>query len=89
MQAQFGHRYMANRVNRTVAKAQGMRNPMPSPRLLPIKQAAQYLGLTVWAIRERIWAGQIPVVQFPGGRKQYLDVRDLEDFINENKKTIR
>jgi excisionase family DNA binding protein len=80
---------MANRVNRTVAKAQGMRNPMPSPRLLPIKQAAQYLGLTVWAIRERIWAGQIPVVQFPGGRKQYIDVRDLDDFINNNKSTIR
>jgi hypothetical protein len=79
---------MANRVNRTVAKAQGTTNPMPSPRLLPLKQAAQYLGLTVWAIRERIWAGQIPVVQFPGGRKQYIDVQDLECFIQNNKTTI-
>jgi hypothetical protein len=61
---------------------------MLSPRLLPLKAAAQYLGLTVWALRERIWAGQIPVVQFPGGRKQYLDVRDLESFIENNKKTI-
>jgi hypothetical protein len=61
---------------------------MPSPRLLPLKQAAQYLGLTVWAIRERIWAGQIPVVQFPGGRKQYIDVQDLECFIQNNKTTI-
>jgi hypothetical protein len=79
---------MANRVNRTVTKAQGIPNPMASPRLLPLKQAAQYLGLTVWAIRERIWAGQIPVVQFPGGRKQYIDVQDLESFIQNNKTTI-
>ena len=59
-----------------------------SPRLLPLKDAAQWLGLTVWAMRERIWAGQIPVVQFPGGRKQYIDVQDLEMFIQGNKRTI-
>ena len=65
-------------------KAQGMYNP----RLLPLKDAAQWLGLTVWAMRERIWAGQIPVVQFPGGRKQYIDTQDLEAFIKKNKRLI-
>jgi len=65
-------------------KAQGISNP----RLLPLKDAAQWLGLTVWAMRERIWAGQIPVVQFPGGRKQYVDVQDLEAFIQKNKRVI-
>jgi hypothetical protein len=59
------------------------------PRLLPLKRAAQWLGLTEWAMRERIWAGQIPVVRFPGGRKMYLDMQDLESFIQENKETIR
>jgi predicted site-specific integrase-resolvase len=59
-----------------------------NPRLLPLKDAAQWLGLTVWAMRERIWAGHIPVVQFPGGRKQYVDVQDLERFIQKNKRTI-
>jgi len=67
--------------------AQGIGNPI-SPRLLPLKDAAQYLGLTVWAIRERIWAGQIPVIQFPGGRKQYIDIQDIELFIQKNKRTI-
>lgn len=67
--------------------AQGICNPM-FPRLLPLKQAAQYLGLTTWAMRERIWAGKIPVIQFPGGRKQYIDVQDLEAFIQNNKRTI-
>ena len=62
---------------------------MPSPRLLPLKQAAEWLGLTVWGLRERIWSGDIPVVQFPGGRKQFIDTQDLEAFISNNKKTIR
>ncbi len=59
-----------------------------SPRLLPLKDAADYLGLTVWALRERIWAGTLPVVQFPGGRKQYLDRMDLDAFIEANKRVI-
>ena len=76
---------MAKRTGITPNKtAQGIANP----RLLPLKDAADWLGLTVWALRERIWAGQIPVVQFPGGRKQYIDVQDLEAFIQSNKRTI-
>ena len=59
-----------------------------NPRLLPLKDAAKWLGITTWAMRERIWAGQIPVVMFPGGRKQYVDVNDLEAFIQKNKRTI-
>ena len=58
------------------------------PRLMPLKKAAEYLGLTVWALRERIWAGDIPVVQFPGGRKQFIDVKDIEAFIERNKVVI-
>jgi excisionase family DNA binding protein len=58
------------------------------PRLLPLKAAAQYLGLTVWAIRERIWQGILPVVRFPGGRKMYLDTRDLDQFITNHKRVI-
>jgi hypothetical protein len=57
--------------------------------LLPLKDAAQWLGLTVWSLRERIWAGDIPVVRFPGGRKQFIDTQDLEDFIHRNKMTIK
>ena len=72
-------------------KRHGMieKKPINIPRLLPLKKAAEYLGLTIWAMRERIWAGQIPVVRFPGGRKMYIDTNDLEDFIKQNKETIR
>jgi len=58
------------------------------PRLLPLKMAAGYLGLTVWGMRERIWAGDIPVVRFPGGRKMFIDTADIEKFIEQNKMTI-
>jgi len=67
--------------------AQGITNPW-GPRLLPLKNAAQQLGLTLWAMRERVWAGQIPVVRFPGGRKLYVDSKDIESFIQRNKHFI-
>ncbi len=60
----------------------------PKPRLLSLKGAAEYSGLTIWCLRERIWAGDIPVVRFPGGRKQFLDVKDLDKFIEDNKTVI-
>ena len=78
---------MGTRNDKTVTKAQRIDDPTV-PRLLPLKDAAEYMGLTVWALRERIWAGQIPVVQFPMGRKQYIDVADIEDFIKKNKRVI-
>jgi len=68
-------------------QAQWIHNPT-GPRLLTLKAAADYLGLTVWGMRERIWAGQIPVVRFPGGRKMFVDTMDIEKFIEENKRTI-
>lgn len=78
---------MGNRINKAITREQGIEYPM-SPRLLPLKRAAEYLGLTVWGMRERIWAGDIPVVQFPGGRKQFIDTKDLEAFIERNKRVI-
>jgi excisionase family DNA binding protein len=75
-----------NRVNRTIIKDERLGDPLAvSPRLLPLKAAATYLGLTVPAIRERIWDGLIPVVRFPGGTKMFIDVKDLDDFIEEHK----
>jgi hypothetical protein len=71
-------------INRTIYKS-----GTNGPRLLPLKKAADYLGLTVWSMRERIWAGDIPVVRFPGGRKMFIDVLDLEEFIQRNKEVFK
>ena len=39
-------------------------------------------------IRERVWAGDIPVVRFLGGRKTFIDTKDIEDFMKKNKTRI-
>lgn len=64
-----------------------------SPRLLTLKDAANYIGLSVWAMRERVWCGAIEVVRFKNadgewGRKMYFDRQDLETFIKDNKTRI-
>ena len=87
IRAQNGHNVMKHTGIIEKKQAPVINNPL-SPRLLPLKRAAEYLGLSTWAMRERIWAGDIPVVRFPGGRKMFLDVQDLEQFIVQNKTTI-
>ena len=72
-------------IERTTAQ---IKTGLPGPRLLTLKKAAEFLGLTDWAMRSRIWAGDIPVVRFQGGRKMYIDVRDIEKFIERNKMTF-
>lgn len=82
-----GRHRMAKREGIRHSEAHGIGNPT-CPRLLPLKQAAEYLGLTTWAMRERIWAGQIPVVRFPGGRKMYVDRNDIDRFIESHKMVV-
>jgi excisionase family DNA binding protein len=58
-------------------------NSKTAKRLYSLGEAAAYLGRTVGAVREVIWAGKIPIVRFD--RRIYLDIRDLERFIEQNK----
>ena len=66
----------------TKKKAQGITNP-PAKRLYDLKSAGLYLGRPTWSIRELIWAGKLPVVQ--DGRKQYVDLYDMDTYIERNK----
>ena len=74
-----------NRQNRKDTENGARISDAQSPRLLPLREAARYLGLSVWAMRERCWAGDLRVVRFKGGRKIFLDIRDLEKFIEQSK----
>src|SRR5262245_9432832 len=68
-----------------------------TPRLLNLKQAAQYLGLSFWTIRDYVLAGYIPSVQLPplrpregdrpraALRRVMVDVRDLDTFVDRRK----
>ena len=47
---------------------------------MTLKQASEYLGLTVWAIREEMGWLASGCQTFPQGKKQYIDRDDLEVF---------
>jgi excisionase family DNA binding protein len=52
-------------------------------RLLTLKQAAEYLGVSAWTVRRLVWRGDLPHV--PIGRLVQLDRVDLDHWIEEKK----
>lgn len=61
----------------------------PKQRLYSVKEAALYLGRTVWGVRELIWSHELPVIQSGRGGKQYIDVFDMDAWIEKNKANLR
>jgi len=86
LKAQNGHSGLEVAGRNEKNKAQRIQNPV-RPRLLPLKKAAELLGVTDWAMRTFIWNGVIPYVRYPGGRKMFIDVADLDRFVERNKIT--
>ena len=84
MQSQDGHSGMELTENQTKKKAQRITNPQ-RPRLLSLKEAATFLGVGIWTMRDIVWSGAVPLVRFR--RRMYFDVRDLEQLIERNKVT--
>jgi excisionase family DNA binding protein len=70
--------------NQLTKGAHGISNPL-CKRLYTLKEAAEYLGRSEWSMRELIWAGKIPVVRQDGGRKIFLDILDLMNFVETSK----
>ena len=60
-------------------------NSLAQKRLFTLKEAARLLGRSVWGVRELIWRGLLPVVRTHTRGKQWIDVKDLESFIERNK----
>ena len=72
-------------INQQDRKAQRIDSPQ---RLLPkrlynIKEGAFYLGRTVWAVREMLWAGKMPYVK--DGKRILLDIQDMNEWIDRRK----
>ena len=69
-----------------------------SPRLLNIRQAATYLGVSFWSVRDWVLAGYVPVVSLPPLRPRdgerarttlrrvVVDRVDLDAFIESRKR---
>jgi excisionase family DNA binding protein len=67
-------------------KAQGIHNPL-CKRLYTLKEAADYLGRSVWGMRDLIWKQELPVVMNSGGRKIFIDVQNLDAYVSDHKST--
>jgi len=66
-------------------KAQRISSPF-AKRLYTLKEAGQYLARSEYSIRSLIWAGLLPVVKH--GRKQWVDLNDMDTYIKRNKETM-
>lgn len=70
------------------------------PRLISLKEAAKYMGLSFWTVRDYVLQGLIPAIQLPALRPRegekprqtlrrvLVDRKDLDAFIDARKKTI-
>jgi len=72
-------------INQQDEKAQRISNPSCalSKRLYNIKECTLYLGRSVWAVREMLWAGKMPYIK--DGKRILLDIQDMNEWINRNK----
>ena len=78
---------MASKTNisKGFKKAQRITNPL-TKRLYDLKEAAYYLGRPVFSVRTLIWNGALPCVK--DGRKQYVDIYDMDAYIEKNKEIM-
>ncbi|HUV59422.1 MAG TPA: helix-turn-helix domain-containing protein [Desulfatiglandales bacterium] len=74
-----------NHNTKGLKKAQGIYNPL-TKRLFDLKEASVYLGRPVFSVRTLIWKGVLPCVK--DGRKLYLDIHDMDAYIEINKERM-
>ena len=66
-----------------VSSARLPKVPPLTRRLYDIQAIAAYLGIPAYTVREMIWRGDLPCVKI--GRRQYLDLKDVDALIEGNK----
>jgi excisionase family DNA binding protein len=70
--------------NRIEEYRQARKHPIePTKRLYNVFEAACYLGRSVDSLRELLWAGKVPFIK--DGKRIYLDVRDMDGYIEQSK----
>ena len=61
-------------------------NVIRAKRLLRTKDAAEYLSVSPWKLRKLVQDGLLPIVQDREGAAWRVDMRDLDAFIERNKR---
>jgi excisionase family DNA binding protein len=74
---------VAAKVSAELATAAGH---VVKPRLLTLEQAAIYIGRTLAAIQHMISEGRMPTVR--SDRRVFVDIRDLDQWIEQNKQQV-
>lgn len=74
---------LADRVAERLRAGQQPGAPSVRPRLLSVEQAAVYIGRSKEAVQHMVSAGRLPIVR--ADRRVFLDVRDLDAWIEQNK----
>ena len=60
------------------------------PRLLSSKDAAEYLGMSWWTLRDAVLSGGLPYIKtHDGARKWWFSIEDLEAWIEKRRDTYR
>jgi excisionase family DNA binding protein len=54
-------------------------------RLLRTKQAATYLGVSAWKLRQLVWSGQLAYIAASDASPWRFDLCDLDDYIQHTK----
>jgi excisionase family DNA binding protein len=57
--------------------------PSVNARLLRIREAAMYLGSTVWQVRTLTWSKRLPALKL--GNRYVYDRADLDAFVDRQK----
>jgi excisionase family DNA binding protein len=59
------------------------------PRLVKTKQAAEYLAISQWKLRNLVQQGLIPYIEDGGGTSPWrFDVRDLDTHIERSRRVL-
>jgi excisionase family DNA binding protein len=64
------------------------RNEAVGKRLYTPKEAAHYLGHTVPGVRALLKNGKLPFIQNGRNGKQFIDIRDIDQFIEKSKRSV-
>ena len=65
-----------------------MKENTVTPRILKTKQAALYLGVSAWKLRNLVQAGEIPYIPGEGTSPWLFDKQDLDNWIERRKLTL-
>jgi excisionase family DNA binding protein len=62
--------------------------PIP-PRLVKTKQAAEYLAISQWKLRNLVQQGLIPYIEDGGGTSPWrFDIRDLDEYVERSRRVL-